>query len=178
MKIKMVRVCDSHAEKRWEALSNPAVSQWVFIDLPVSLDKTREWCRTIGGRQNRIDFCFELDEAPVGFAGLVNIDAKSKTCELYIFLHPDYFSKGLGSVLIGNLLIYGILELNIRKFLLYVTSENQSAINFYQKNGFVVEGVLRRQVWFRGGYRDRVIMAKFADDVKFSAENFYSEVLG
>lgn len=177
MKVKLVRVNGAHAERRWGALTHSEVSKWIFIDLPVSLAKTQEWCETVGARPNRDDFCFEVDGVPAGFAGLVSIDSKSAVAELYIFLHPDYFSKGFGSIFLKMVLSYAKLELNLRKVSLFVTAENKKAIGFYKKNGFDTEGVLRRHVWFRGGYRDRVIMSTFLDELACDAEWFYNEVI-
>lgn len=177
MSIRLVRTSSDHAQARFEALSDVRVSKWVFIDLPVSKAKTRQWCETVGERSGRVDFCFEVDGKPAGFAGLVNINQTSGTCELYIFLHPDYFSKGLGSKFLHCLLAYGRHELNLRKISLFVTGDNDKAISFYERNGFLTEGILKRQSWFRGEYRDRIIMSIFTDALPVDAELFYQETL-
>ena len=177
MPVKMVHINLNHAKARWEALSHPDVSKWVFIDLPVSLSKTSEWCEAVGSRPGRTDFCFEVDGTPAGFAGLVNIDPKSALAELYIFLHPAYFSQGLGSDFLKYLLSYGAFELNLRKVSLFVTAENEKAIKYYEKNGFQIEGVLKQHVWFRGAYRDRVIMSTFIDAQQLGVREFYKEFI-
>ncbi|WP_169304615.1 GNAT family N-acetyltransferase [Halopseudomonas bauzanensis] len=177
MSIRLVRVNSSHAQARFEALSDVRVSKWVFIDLPVSEAKTKQWCETVGERSSRIDFCFEVEGKAAGFAGLVNINQTSGTCELYIFLHPSFFSQGLGSKFLYYLLAYGKLELNLRKISLFVTGDNDKAISFYERNGFTTEGVLRRHSWFRGEYRDRIIMSIFTDALSTDAEPFYQENL-
>lgn len=177
MSIRLVRVNSSHAQARLEALNDVRVSKWVFIDLPVSAAKTKQWCETVGDRPNRVDFCFEVDGRSAGFAGLVNINQSSGTCELYIFLHPEFFSQGLGSKFLLYLLAYGKLELNLRKISLFVTGDNEKAISFYGRNGFSTEGVLKRHSWFRGEYRDRIIMSIFTDALSIDAELFYQENL-
>ena len=177
MAVKMVRINGTHAKSRWEALAHPEVSKWVFIDLPVSYTKTQEWCESVGDRPNRADFCFEVDGVPAGFAGLVNVDSKSAVAELYILLHPDFFSKGLGSEFLKQLLSFGAFELNLRKISLYVTADNTKAISYYEKNGFEIEGVLREHVWFRGAYRDRIIMSIFLDGLGLNADKFYNETV-
>lgn len=177
MTVKMVRINGAHAKSRWEALAHPEVSSWVFMDLPVSFSKTQEWCETVGNRPNRADFCFEVGGVPAGFAGLVNVDAKSAVAELYIFLHPNYFSKGLGSVFLGHLLGFGAFELNLRKVSLFVTADNEKAISYYERNGFEIEGVLRKHAWFRGAYRDRMIMSVFLDDLFLDSKQFYNEIV-
>lgn len=177
MKIKMVPVNESHALKRWEALSHPDIAKWMFIDLPVSYQKTLEWCKSISSKPNRKDFCFEVNGVVAGFAGLVNINHINQTSELYIFLHPGFLSKGLGGFFLNSLISFGKLELGLRKISLWVTGDNDKAICFYKKNGFFTEGVLRRHVWFRGKYRDRVIMSIFTNDFTADVDSFYSEVL-
>jgi len=177
MNVKMLKVNENHALKRWEAISHPDVSKWVFIDLPVSFEKTLDWCKSITDRPDRMDFCFEVDGAVAGFAGIVNIDQKSKVAELYIFLHPSFFSKGLGTVFLHHLIAFGKLELNLRKISLWVTLDNTKAVTFYEKNNFQVEGVLKQHVWFRGSYRDRALMSIFTEDFQVDSVKFYTEVL-
>lgn len=143
----------------------------------MSEEKTRKWCETVGDRSDRADFCFEVEGKPAGFAGLVNINQKSGTAELYIFLHPDFFSKGMGSKFLTILVAYGKLEFNLRKISLYVTGKNEKAISFYQRNGFAIEGTLKKQSWFRGEYQDRIIMSTFTDSLAVDAGCFYQENL-
>lgn len=177
MTVKMVRINGAHANSRWEALAHPDVSKWVFIDLPVSFSKTQDWCETVGSRPNRADFCFEIDGVPAGFSGLTNVDAKSAVAELYIFLHPNWFSKGLGSLFLKHLLSFGAFELNLRKISLFVTADNEKAISYYERNGFEIEGVLRKHAWFRGEYRDRMVMSVFLDDLSLDSNQFYNETV-
>lgn len=56
-----------------------------------------------------------------------------------IYLHPDFFRKGLGTKLLG----YAANELKAAGYpacFLWVLRENRNAQNFYEKNGFVGNG--------------------------------------
>lgn len=58
-----------------------------------------------------------------------------------IYLHPDYYHKGIGTVLIN----WGIDELkkrNYKRITLWVLEENISARKFYEKIGFRHDGTV------------------------------------
>jgi putative acetyltransferase len=65
---------------------------------------------------------------PVGFVGMSNGKVEM------LFVHPDYFGKGVGK----RLLEYAIKHMNATE--LDVNEQNPNAIGFYKKMGFVVVG--------------------------------------
>jgi diamine N-acetyltransferase len=171
--IKLVLIGNRHAKTRYEALCHPVVAAGIFIDIPISFEKTLEWCKTVADCPNRYDFCLELDGEAVGFCGLVNVNAKNGTCELYLFLHPSFFGRGFGSKCLRCVLDFAKYELNLRKITLYVTGKNEKALSLYKKFGFVKEGCLVDHVWFRGQYRNRYILSVFLDTFEENPEVFY-----
>ena len=52
-----------------------------------------------------------------------------------LYLHPDYFRKGLGTMLIDSA-IKDMLDTGYKNCFLWVLDENKSARNFYENNGF------------------------------------------
>lgn len=173
--IKLVPIECRHARARYEALSNPVVAAGVFIDIPVSFQGTLEWCKTAIHRNERYDFCVEIDGEAAGFCGLVNVNERSGTCELYLFLHPSSFGKGFGSKSLQCILAFAKYELNLRKVTIFVTDGNERAFLLYKKFGFVEEGHLVDHVWFRGRYRDRYLFSIFLEDFRVNREAFYED---
>ncbi len=70
----------------------------------------------------------DTDNSPVGFIGVANGKVEM------LFVHPDYFGKGMGR----RLLEYAVNHLNAT--LVDVNEQNPKAIGFYQKMGFIVVG--------------------------------------
>jgi putative acetyltransferase len=68
------------------------------------------------------------DNSPVGFIGVANGKVEM------LFIHPDYFGKGIGK----RLLEYALNYMNATE--LDVNKQNPNALGFYKKMGFVVVG--------------------------------------
>lgn len=91
----------------------------------------------------------------VGFAGLwVIVDEGHIT---NIAVHPDFRRKGIGVLLMNNLLSISKDE-NLIGLTLEVRNSNLSAQNLYKKFGFVVEGVRRN--YYSDNGEDALIMWK------------------
>jgi putative acetyltransferase len=72
-------------------------------------------------------FCVRNDAGKIlGFLGTSDYKIEM------LFIHPDYFGKGIGKLLT----LYAINELKIRK--VDVNEQNPQAVSFYQKMNFVV----------------------------------------
>jgi putative acetyltransferase len=72
-------------------------------------------------------FCVRNDEGSIlGFLG-----TSDEKIEM-LFIHPDYFGKGIGKLLT----LFAINELNIRK--VDVNEQNPQAVDFYKKMNFEV----------------------------------------
>jgi putative acetyltransferase len=70
----------------------------------------------------------DANHSPVGFIGVSNGKVEM------LFIHPDYFDKGLGK----KLLEYAVHHLKAPE--LDVNEQNPKALGFYKKMGFVVVG--------------------------------------
>jgi putative acetyltransferase len=70
----------------------------------------------------------DKNNSPVGFIGMSNGKVEM------LFVHPDYFGKGVGK----RLLEYALQHMNATE--LDVNEQNPNAIGFYKKMGFVVVG--------------------------------------
>lgn len=68
------------------------------------------------------------NHSPIGFIGVSNGKVEM------LFIHPDYFGKGIGR----RLLEYAIKYLKANE--LDVNEQNLKALGFYQKMGFVIIG--------------------------------------
>ncbi|ART81776.1 hypothetical protein CBP31_03365 [Oceanisphaera profunda] len=154
-----------YAPERVRILRQPSVINGVFMEQPVSVEKTELWCDSIIKSTVRTDFVFLEGEAVVGFSGLVNISHKNGTAEFYIFIDNDIQGKGCGRFITNWLLTFAKDELGLRKITLFVTAGNEAALSLYENIGFSLEGTLLKHSWFRGRYVDRLILSIFLDDV-------------
>ena len=162
---------------RVKTINSYDVLSGIFIEVPATIEKTEQWANAIVQNSSRKDFVLRDREGKaIAFSGLVNIQQKHRTAELYIFISDQAKGKGVGSKLLECTLKYAQDELNLRKITLYVTEGNEAAVRFYKKFGFNEEGCLIKHSWHRGKYLDRYIYSLFLEGFK-SSLNVYKEML-
>ena len=75
-------------------------------------------------------------------------------------VHQDFRGQGIGSQLLAQAM-KRCREMGLERIELEVFGSNESAIRFYERAGFVVEGVKRKGRKLDGEYDDLVQMAMF-----------------
>jgi len=94
----------------------------------------------------------------IGICGFESIVWNNGTARLYIGLgDKEHRGKGYASEAIRQLVDFGFSELNLHCIQLSVIAYNSSAINLYEKVGFVREGTVREFV-FRDSKRHDLYM--------------------
>jgi len=77
-----------------------------------------------------------------------------------------YWGRGYGLNAVSLVLEYAFTRLNLNKITLGVEEGNKPAMKLYQRLGFKIEGLQRKQ-WFREGrYRDNVLMGLLRSEYK------------
>ncbi|MBA1333988.1 MAG: Ribosomal-protein-S18p-alanine acetyltransferase [Firmicutes bacterium] len=74
-----------------------------------------------------------------------------------IAVHPGYRSKGIGSLLLEEMIRYAV-DKGIESFTLEVRASNYTALRLYKKKGFLEAGV--RKGYYSDNNEDAVIMWK------------------
>jgi diamine N-acetyltransferase len=114
--------------------------------------------------QSERRFIVELERQAVGLVELVEINHIHRRAEFQIIISPDFQGKGFATVAAQLAMDYAFKTLNLNKLYLVVDSENERAINVYAKLGFKKEGVLIKEFFVDGNYRDAFRMAVFQDE--------------
>lgn len=131
-------------------------NEYLHYDLPLSCEKTEIWYNKIKNDVTRYDAIIEYKNIPIGVIGLINID-KCKG-EYYITLgENDYKRKGISYIASKKIINYGFSKLGLNKIWLCVDYDNIAARKLYEKLGFKLEGILRKDIYFKGKMIDRCI---------------------
>jgi RimJ/RimL family protein N-acetyltransferase len=102
-----------------------------------------------------------LEEKAVGFIGFhspTHLQAHKWTWTIDIGVDPTVQSSGVGKKLV-NAVKEEAAKQGIHKLSLRVLGTNQRAVNFYQKNGFIIEGILKEEFWLKGHFVDDILMS-------------------
>lgn len=157
----MRRLEETDLVERVNWLNSEEIYNNIPIDIPASLCDTRKWFSNNVLNQSRKDFAAVLKEDQnqmlISMAGLVGIDYKNRCAEFYMFMNPDFIGKGLGSHILRWVCNYGFSELALNKIFLFTVESNDGARRFYERNGFILEGCLRKHHLHHGSFVDRSI---------------------
>ena len=125
--------------------------------------KVREWLEEKSSRDDGVFFVIanKEDDRPLGFIQVIGMSALHGTGSLGICLAPSHQGGGAGAAAITLLASYLKRVFAMRKLTLNVLADNEKAIAFYLKQGFVEVGRLREHFFSDGEYKDVVMMEKF-----------------
>ncbi|WP_249023884.1 GNAT family N-acetyltransferase [Enterococcus dispar] len=99
---------------------------------------------------------------PVGLVGLYDINMVHRTCEIGIYIGNKKFQKrGAASIAVNRIENYAKQFLNLRKIILFVVSENKSAVKFWKKHNYQHVGTLTKHRYIDGKYADVELREKF-----------------
>ena len=136
---------------------------FLHYDLPLDYDKTLAWFKKNSDNETRHDMVIEYNNIPVGVIGIINI-AKKKG-EYYITLgEKEYKRKGISYEASKLLLDYAFNELNLEKVWLCVDENNMAARKLYEKIGFRLEGILIKDIFFKGEMINRCMYGICKDE--------------
>ncbi len=88
-----------------------------------------------------------------GTVSLKNIDLSSKSAEYAIVLRSCAHGRGYGYVATVKILEYAFYNLGLDRVYLNVLSNNEKAVKFYERFGFIYEGSFLNHVSIRGEIR-------------------------
>lgn len=105
-------------------------------------------------------------EMVVGTVGLhVNPLPRKRHCgSLGIMVHREYQSMGIGTRLLETVIDLADNWLMLKRLELEVFSDNEKAINLYQKMGFEIEGIRRKAAIRNGRYADEMVMSRIRNE--------------
>ena len=147
--VKIRKFIETDIENKVKWINNPLNNEFLHYNIPLDVSNTKKWFETTKNNSNRHDMIIEYNNIPVGVIGIINIDKKKG--EYYITLgENNYKRKGISYEATKLILDYAFYELNLEKVWLCVDENNIAARKLYEKIGFIQEGLLRKDIFFKG----------------------------
>jgi RimJ/RimL family protein N-acetyltransferase len=100
----------------------------------------------------------------IGHALLWGIDAHNRGAHIGLALLRDARGRGYGNDIVRVLCRYGFVVRSLHRLQVDTLADNLAMITAAEKNGFVLEGTLRRSAWVTGEFVDEVILGLLATD--------------
>jgi len=152
--------------RRW--INDPEVADFLAsIGFPISIAEERQWVE----RAQRSRDCEEhftiltKGGKPIGNIALMDINYLNRNAQLGIMIgEKDHWDKGFGTDAVSALLGYAFGTLALNRVDLRLNVENKRALACYKSCGFKLEGRKRKHIFYRGRYRDELLMGLLRED--------------
>ena len=146
---------------RW--INDNENNTYLHYNLPLVFENTIEWYEKNKKNNKRYDMVIEYNNIPVGVIGIINIDKKKG--EYYITLGEKKFKrKGISFIASKKILDYAFNDLKLEKVWLCVDEKNIAARKLYEKIGFRLEGILIKDIYFKGEMINRCMYGLCRDE--------------
>ncbi|MER5638976.1 GNAT family protein [Kitasatospora sp. NPDC002227] len=99
-----------------------------------------------------------------GEAVLWGVDQHNRLAHLGLAIRPGYRGRGLAKEAVTLLCHYGFTVRGLHRLQLETLAENLPMLGAATAAGFVREGLLRRNAWVYGSFRDEVVLGLLAEE--------------
>jgi len=114
--------------------NHPNIRKWMFTQDPIALDNHLNYIDSLSLKKDREYFLVKQHNQAVGVIDFTNIDKKSLTVEFGLYAKPNL--KGIGSLLMQEIVDYAFNTLKMQTLISEVFEENSLAIKLYKKFNF------------------------------------------
>lgn len=148
---------------RLSYINDAEIANYLTDDIPFPITPHEEemWFESISSKSDRYKFAIETIDGNqfIGGCSINDVDWKNSFATIGIFIgNKDYWGNGYGSDALNILVSFIFNQMNINKVKLITYSFNKRAIKSFEKYGFVIEGVLRKEIFKGGCYYDKIAM--------------------
>ena len=147
-----------------QAINDPrVVRQIVNVPNPYSMRDARSWvqrnlCSERSRKPDMINWAIVVDGKIVGGLGLHRIE--SPRAEIGYWLAPAYWGRGIMTAAVRLVVRFGFEKRKLRRIYALVFPVNKASQRVLEKNGFRLEGRLRKNVLKDKKPRDDLLYAK------------------
>lgn len=135
------------------------------IRFPIILESDVAWFNHISSDMTNKNVFFAIrfvqDNSFVGLLQINNIDWINRNALIGIQLLPNAQGKGIGKEAITLASSYCFNKINLNKITAHIAAYNTGSLNLFEKCGFILEGILIRQIYYDNSYADLKIYSLF-----------------
>lgn len=129
------------------------------IPYPYKKPYARKWINELSRKKDEIVFVAELGGEVIGACGLHEIE-KNHKAEIGYWLAKKHWGKGLGTEISRSVTNFGFKKLKLKRIYATVFKGNKASARILEKNGYRLEGTLRKYRMKEGKLLDVWMYAK------------------
>jgi len=133
---------------------------------PYTIGDGKEWINFAQNEEWGYNFAITVDSEAIGGIGLIiGKDIERKSSEVGYWLGEDYWGKGIVSSALKCIVEFAFNELKVERIFAVPLEHNIASRRVLEKNGFVLEGILRNSVIKSGKIYNRALYARLSKEV-------------
>lgn len=154
--MKLRALVEKDAELMYEWMHDEEVVYWMLTDFS---SMTMEDCNEFIVKANQNDrnlhyaVCNDEDEY-LGTISLKNINERDKSAEYAVIFRKKALGTGAALWATEKIIDIAFNDLHLNRIYLDVLCDNKRAVRFYEKMGFIKEGIWRKHFFLKNKYRD------------------------
>lgn len=167
LKLQLIEENDREYIVKWR--NQDFIINSLFTYKGLTINEHNIWYQNYLKDNSRLEYIIniKLTNKKIGTIGLSSIDYRNQKAEYGIIIgEQDEWAKGYAKEASYAILKYSFNELNLQKVYLKVFSDNYSAIKLYRNLGFNDEGLLRKEIYKNGSFKDVIIMSVLKEEWK------------
>jgi len=147
---------------------NPNVSRYMStLPSPYTRTDGEAWLAITVPEEHPRDFAIEVDGVAVGGIGLrVGEHVYRRSAEFGYWIGEAYWGRGIATEAAGAFTRWAIAEHDLVRLEAHVFAPNVASARVLEKNGYVLEGRLRRAIEKRGEILDVLVYAYVVEDAR------------
>ena len=160
MVIKFNTIKEENLEQIMKWRTNPEVSQYMFTDPELDIEKQLHWFKTkVCNNDKEKYWIVNVENMNIGLVCIYNIDLVNKRVYWAYYIGDNRFKgKGVGKQIELNILKHVFEKMRFNKVCCEVFCFNEMVIQLHEKFGSKVEGILRKHIYKNGKFYDIVTM--------------------
>jgi len=142
---------------------NPNVCHYLMnrFPSPYTLEDATQWVARFGRESEQYIFAIEWQGQLVGGIGLEPMaDVHSLTADVGYWVGESYWGKGIATQALRLMVRHAFDSLHFLRLQAMVFAENKNSARVLEKNGFALEGRLKRHITKHGRVYDALLYAK------------------
>lgn len=146
-------------ESLFKCFSNPLVTKYLFIGLNKTIEDTEKLLKFIldsyeNNKPTQWGITLKGSDELIGLCGFSNIDEKNKKAEIGYILNFEYWNKGIATEAVTKVIEFGFRALKLNKIEARCINENIASEQVMIKNGMKLDGILRKDKWYKNKFID------------------------
>lgn len=172
----MIIECEKCILRKWRAndlqnlvkhANNPKIAENMrdaFPD-PYTIEEGKKWLRFSKKTNLGHNFAITINDEAIGGVGLeVGMDIERISAEAGYWIGEEYWGQGITASALKGLLEYGFNNLKLERIFSTPFDHNIASRKVLEKNGFVLEGIMRNSVKKTGKIYNKALYAIIRED--------------